>query len=395
MAAPQAKITSEKRFSDLWERSLDLRPDVVDADGNRYEIIFPGLRNQGPGPDFTGAVLRRGGREFGGDVELHLDQSGWRAHGHHADPAYDGVVLQVVLRLARNANRRPGPPTAIASFPSEPPPPRRAPDMTAAELEALGVERFKAKGAGFLLEMDAGIAPDQAMYQGMMEAMGYARNRKPFLSLSKTVPVSLFSRLRDEPGGVAKFGVFAALAAGGDMLERVEPGERMQIRRVARRLGVRRRLSARDWSMFRVRPSNSPVSRMRSMASIVVRGLRDGLAASQLAEFERGGAKALAEATRDVPGLGRGFALTMVSNVVLPCLYALRSGDGEQAERVISEFREMPSPPGDAVTRGIASALGARVSPANAAQHSGLHALAKSASWSRGGYSGLSTGSQF
>ena len=380
MTAPEAKIMSEKGFSDLWERSLELHPNVVDCDGNIYEVLFPGIRNQGAGPDFRGAVLRREGQTFGGDVELHLEQSGWRGHGHHKDPAYNGVVLQVVLRLGRSADQRAGPPTATALFPPEPPSPPRNPSISATDLEELGVERLVAKSAGFRLEMDAGVSSDQAMYQGIMEAMGYARNRKPFLALSKAVPVSLFAPLVDEPGGAAKFGVFAALATVGNVIERIELQERRQIRRVAARLGVRRRLSARDWSMFRVRPRNSPVNRMRAMASIVVRGLRYGLARSLSAEFERAGANGLVQTLRERPSVGRGFALTLVSNVVLPCLYAMRPSDS-----VASEFREMPSPPADSVTRGIASVMGSRISPANAAQHSGLHALAKSASWPSGG----------
>ena len=379
MAVSEANITSEKRFSDLWERSLELRPDVVDGDGNRYEVIFPGVRNQAAGPDFRGAVLRRDGRTFGGDVELHLEQSGWRAHGHHADPAYDGVVLQVVLRLARNPDHFTGPPTATATFPErlvESPSP---PEISPSDLEELGVQRFFAKSAGFRLELDAGVSPDQVVYQGMMEAMGYARNRKPFLALSRAAPLSLFTPLEDEPRRTAEFGVFAALVAAGSVLERVAPPERGQIRRVASMLGVHPRLSARDWSMFRVRPSAGPVNRMRAMAFIVSVGLGQSLSGRMQAVFERGGANGLVRIVSDAPYVGRGLALVIASNILLPCLYAIRPSD-----RIVSEFRKMPSPPGDSVTRGMAKVLGERVRPVNAAQHSGLHALAKSRSWPGG-----------
>ncbi len=374
---PEENITTEKRFSDLWERSLVLRPDVVDGDGNRYEVIFPGIRNQGAGPDFTGAVLRRGGRAFGGDVELHLDQSGWRGHGHHKDPAYNGVVLQAVLRLARNSAHHPVPPTATVAFPTEPQATPSLPSLSLPDLEELGVERFFAKSAGFRLDLDAGSDPDQTMYQGVMEAMGYARNRKPFLALSKAAPLSLFAPLRDEPRRTAEFGAFAALATVGNVLERISPLERSQIRRVASNLGARRHLSAPDWSMFRVRPSASPVNRMRAMASILTAGgLDEGLSERMRVALERGGAKGLVKAVSDAPGIGRGFALVIASNVLLPCLYAIQPSD-----RIVSEFRKMPSLPADSVTRGIANVIGVRIKPANAAQHSGLHALAKSRSW--------------
>ena len=379
MAVSEANITSEKRFSDLWERSLELRPDVVDGDGNRYEVIFPGVRNQAAGPDFRGAVLRRDGRTFGGDVELHLEQSGWRAHGHHADPAYDGVVLQVVLRLARNSDHFTGPPTATATFPERSVESPSPPEISPSDLEELGVRRFFAKSAGFRLELDAGVSPDQVVYQGMMEAMGYARNRKPFVALSRAAPMSLFAPLKDEPRRTAAFGVFAALATVGNVLERVAPPERGQIRKVASRLGARSRLPRRDWSVFRVRPGAGPVNRMRAMAFIVSASLGESLSQRMQSVFERGGANGLVRIVADAPHIGRGFALVIASNILLPCLYAIRPSD-----EIVSEFRKMPSPPSDSVTRGIAKVLGERITPANAAQHSGLHALAKSRSWPGG-----------
>ena len=376
MMISEENITTERRFSDLWERSLVLRPDVVDGDGNRYEVIFPGIRNQGAGPDFTGAVLRRGGRTFGGDVELHLDQSGWRGHGHHKDPAYNGVVLQAVLRLARNSDHHPVPPTASVVFPTELQATPSLPSLSLPDLEDLGAERFLAKSAGFRLELDAGSGRDQALYMGLMEAMGYVRNRKPFLSLSKAVPISVFRSLSNEPSKTAEFGIFATLAAAGNVLERIAQPERGQIRRVASKMGVRRRLSAKDWSMFRVRPRNSPVNRMRAISHIVVHSLDVGLYGRLRDEFKHGGVEALAKSVARAPHIGLGFTLTVVSNVLLPCLYAIQPSDS-----VVEAFREMPPPPADSVTRGIANALGVHAVPANAAQHSGLHALAKSSSW--------------
>ena len=376
-------ISSEKAFSDLWERSLDLRPIVVDGDGARYEVVFPGVRNQGPGPDFLGAVLKRDGETFGGDVELHLERSGWRAHGHHRDPAYNGVALQVVLRASGSAARRSDPPTATATFPDTPAGGGDAgATVSDSELEELGVRRFLSKSAGFRLELDAGIAPDQVLYEGMMEAMGYPRNRKPFLALARRVPVSGFARLRGEPESSARFAVFAALAVGGGLSERVEPRERGQARRVARRMGVRRQVRADEWSMFRVRPSGSPVNRMRGMADIVVRHLEDGLAEGMRSEFERGGAAGVLEGLSSGAGFGRQLALTVASNIVMPALCAMAWEAAESsADDIVAAFRRMPSPPQNSVTRSVAAILGARAAPANAAQHSGLHALARVASW--------------
>lgn len=66
-------------------RGLDLR------------VRHPGRWNRGAGPDFEEAVLVIGGEERIGDIELHLYREDWWRHGHQLDPAYDRVVLHVVL----------------------------------------------------------------------------------------------------------------------------------------------------------------------------------------------------------------------------------------------------------------------------------------------------------
>jgi len=80
----------------LW-RTRELRTE----DGTRLEVVFPGWLNRGKGPDFTHARVMVGGTELYGDVEVHLSDEGWVSHGHHTDPAYDRVVLHVVLQRTR------------------------------------------------------------------------------------------------------------------------------------------------------------------------------------------------------------------------------------------------------------------------------------------------------
>ena len=386
MTAIAPEISSEKSFSDLWERSLSLRPKVVDRDGNSYEVVFPGIRNPGPGPDFRGAVLKHKGRTMGGDVELHMDPSGWRGHGHHVDPSYNGVVLQVVLRTGRGLPSAESPPTAVATFDN-----RAADDAVKqaavgeAELERMGVERFIARSAAYRHHMESGADSDQAIYRGIMEAMGYARNRRPFLALAGALPISGFAGLRDEPENAARFAVFAALVVCGGLIERTDAAERAQVKKVTRRLGVRRRLRSEDWSMFRVRPVNSPLRRMRGMAHIVVGCRREGLLSDMRAAFDRSGVRGLVDAIRVRPFIGEGLSRTVVVNAVLPALHAWmwldRSGG---SQRVVEAFRKMPAPPPDAITRGVLRSLygsSASGSPKSAVQHSGLHALARSASW--------------
>ena len=383
LADPESSIDSEKAFSDLWERSLELRPDVTGRDGKSYEILFPGVRNQGAGPDFKGAVLRYDGRTIGGDVELHLDSRGWTAHGHHGDPRYRGVVLQVVLKARSHEGGTHLPPTAEARFELGADCRARRPSLSEVpDLEALGVQRFLAKSAGFKLEFESVVDADQVVYASLLDAMGYARNRRPFRSLASRVPFSTFEVLADEPSSAAEFAVLSALVVGGGLLEGVEPLEKVQMRRLARSLSVRRQGSAEAWSRFRVRPNNTPVSRVRGVAPLIGRSVRAGLIGTLESVLERAGVPGLIRDIQQRPHIGRGLAITVVANVVLPALHAFelhRGGPG--TERIQLAFSAMPSPPQDAVTRGVSAVLGLDVRPKLASQHFGLHALARSNSW--------------
>ncbi len=87
----------EKLLQQIWLRGdFDTR-GAVTADGRRVEILHPGRWNLLGGPDFKDARLRIQNVVTTGDVELHLRAADWRAHGHAGDPAYDRVVLHVVL----------------------------------------------------------------------------------------------------------------------------------------------------------------------------------------------------------------------------------------------------------------------------------------------------------
>ncbi|MEX0331650.1 MAG: DUF2851 family protein [Puniceicoccaceae bacterium] len=65
--------------------------------GHNLSIRSPGVWNRGSGPDFQDAVLELDGEVRIGDVEIHLYREDWWRHGHASDPAYNKVILHVVL----------------------------------------------------------------------------------------------------------------------------------------------------------------------------------------------------------------------------------------------------------------------------------------------------------
>ena len=88
---------AERVVQKIWlQRDFDGQNAVL-TDGRRVQIKSAGRWNLLGGPDFCGAKLVVGGNEITGDVEVHFHASDWRAHGHAADPAYDKVILHLVL----------------------------------------------------------------------------------------------------------------------------------------------------------------------------------------------------------------------------------------------------------------------------------------------------------
>ncbi|MGE3076560.1 MAG: DUF2851 family protein [Dehalococcoidia bacterium] len=172
-------------------------------DGRRLQVIFPGVPGGGPGPDFTGAILDAGGDYLRGAVELHLLASGWRAHGHHTDPAYESVVLHVV-----ESNDTAAPLTSHTSgrlipvfvMPPEQPgfPPPFAPPCSVSvrsglepgpALERLGLRRLRVKAAR-AAPLVAARGPAQALYTLLLETLGGPANRAAFAALASELPLA-------------------------------------------------------------------------------------------------------------------------------------------------------------------------------------------------------------
>jgi len=80
----------------VWQQGLMDKKRLRTINGESVEVIHPGRRNEGSGPDFRDARLRIGDKLWAGHVEIHLRSSDWFAHHHETDPAYDPVILHVV-----------------------------------------------------------------------------------------------------------------------------------------------------------------------------------------------------------------------------------------------------------------------------------------------------------
>lgn len=88
----------EKLFQKIWLKGTFDDRDLVSTCGRKLNIVQRGKWNLLGGPDFKQARIKfDDGQDIVGDIELHLDAQDWASHRHAFDPAYDRVMLHVVL----------------------------------------------------------------------------------------------------------------------------------------------------------------------------------------------------------------------------------------------------------------------------------------------------------
>jgi len=329
-------------------------------DGDAYRVLYSGRPADGPGPDFRDAVLMGSdGTRIRGDIEIHVRASGWSAHGHNRDARYNGVVFHVtpgpdargetltasglcipllalgpVLRASRGA-RRPS---------VRPRTPGLLPHITLAEA---GDRRFLARSAGFVLEMRRAGA-DQALYAGVMECLGYSRNRRGFRQLAARLSWPQLAAVAASGGAAFEDLTNVLLWAGG----------------LGGRPPLAPALAGRPprWAAVHGRPDNAPQRRIMGAAALAGRFFRAGGPLEALAATVSGAGSAKdvvgALTVRPPPGetralVGSGRASEMSVNVVIPGLHAwaVLTGNRTLEERCLEFYRGHPRTPENALTR--------------------------------------------
>ena len=287
-------VWNEQRFFDF---------DLKSTDGRSIQVLKPGFWNSDAGPDFVHAEVLIDGDLHAGDVEIHINSSGWYNHKHHLDPRYNRVILHVVYlnddinlrtRLQNGKriptleilNRLDAP---IGDLFDE----RKESQETFTNdcrvtgetlkieklqsiFDDLGKERLKEK-ADVMRNQIVGVDFEQLLYQGIMEALGYTKNSKPFRELAQRVPLSELLGKSDESIQAILFGV-AGLLPSQSQQEIEWDGED---KRFIERLELTwesteqhknpTRMTAEQWHFAKMRPANYPSRRIPAIAQIISR----------------------------------------------------------------------------------------------------------------------------
>jgi len=206
----------------LWQHQFFYKSKLRAVSGEPVEILYPGYRNHGAGPDFRDARIRIGGQLWAGDVEIHLRSSDWYAHHHETetDPAYDAVILHVVYQYDMPVFNRHGAeipslelrhriPDGIyqtyLQLQSSSSPLKCAPFLPVEPLvwhkwlERLFVERLEEKTGALQNLLDQTVNDwESVFFRQLLRYFGMVHNTGAFEEIARRIPFHIFRKYTDD-----------------------------------------------------------------------------------------------------------------------------------------------------------------------------------------------------
>ncbi|MDE0300283.1 MAG: DUF2851 family protein [Candidatus Poribacteria bacterium] len=297
----ESKKISEEFFQNIWNDQSFFNIDLQTTDGRSVSILKAGIWNSDEGPDFVRAEIIIEGKLTIGDVEIHINSSDWYAHEHHLNPKYNRVVLHVVylnddinlrtrlqdgqriptLELLNRLN------TPIGDLFDESEAARVATGdfcrvtgkslnigKLKSVLEDLGRERLMEK-ADAMKNLRIRMDFEQLLYEGIMEALGYAKNREPFRELARRVPFASLAGKEDEEIQGILFGTAGLLPSQSQRSVDLDETDKSFIKRIesiwqaSEQAKPPTRMVAEQWQFSKTRPGNYPTRRIAAISRLI------------------------------------------------------------------------------------------------------------------------------
>jgi len=423
----------EKQAALIWQQVVG--KELTSTEDELVSVIYPGRTNGDNGPDFRDAVIVNKLHLTQGDVEVHVKSSDWYSHEHHADAAYNNVILHVVMWHDCNSatllqSGRAVPVLCLAKalhhqaylLPHWLPCFRILDHMDRQTLtkllNAAGEERFKQKARHFQAGILRGVYPEQdeipswslplaldsspsaqndrkrraqkeeagqVLFRGIMRALGYAKNTKPFEYLADRIPLACFE---SREGLAVKqtlllgtAGLLPSQRGPGKFAREKEVQELEQIWHWAGKKVAT--MKEGDWNLSHIYPNNSPVRRIVAQSYVIERHSGRGLLANILQlvkEAPLPGGQRVLENGLTVAGdgywrdhfdfgirsktkisslLGNSKAGEIAVNVILPFAFSWGelANEAKLTENAIELYRDYPRLAENCITRHMENQL--------------------------------------
>jgi len=364
----------------LWRTRRFNAQNLLTTQAQPIEIQVIGEQNTHAGPDFFNSRLRIGDTHWAGNVEMHLSSSEWLSHGHSSDPAYDNVVLHVVLEedqpiLRSNGERIPClelkgriPAKLLENYERLEQEQawipcehffQTVPEIVRLNwLDRLLVERLELKTNAIAAALDATNNHwEEAFYRMIARNFGLKVNVEPFDALARSLPLLTLAKHKS-----SLLQVEALIFGQAGFLDEIQVDDWPKaLAREYQHLAHLYNLSplpVSQWKFLRLRPANFPTVRLAQFAALIhqsvhlfskileARNLREleNLFQVQPSPYWKNHFQFHKPSIHREKPLGRDFIHLLVINTIVPFLFHYgKSKDLEEPQkRALALLEELP-----------------------------------------------------
>jgi len=295
---------SEQFLYHIWD-AQHLIVNLRSVSDKTLKIKFPGRWNTDSGPDFKDAIIEIQGEIIKGDIEIDLTSYNWKSHSHNENPEFNNVILHVIyedngkhpVTISENGNRIEkleikdqldediG--KLIEHYGVKPysENPKECSlfqqmdfDQTKKVLIKSGIERFESKIKRFSAEHYFSNF-DQLLYMGLMEAMGYSKNKYQMLQIALQIPYEKLKIYFEKGMTYEEF--ISLLICSNDLINNIPStiNEELKIKllRAYKNQNFNNQKVDIKWKLFRLRPVNHPLIRILQISYLIYRSFATSL----------------------------------------------------------------------------------------------------------------------
>lgn len=368
----------------VWKLQYFSKKSLTTCQGETLIISHPGTRNEHAGPDFLNGRITINDVTWYGHIEIHINASDWYAHQHHADNAYDNVILHVVWNHNKDIQQQDGaimptlvlkdrvPPQlhqqhqALVDNQTTLPCAKHLPQVPklikASMLDKALFQRLTHKNnlVYRLWEENKGDWETTA-YQLLAYTFGFKVNSNTFLDLALNLPLKTLTQHTDN-----LLQLEALLMGQAGLLPRDDKEHDTYLMALKKEYHYLVRkyelkvdsVQAHQWKFFRLRPANFPTIRIAQFAQLLrqnssifdllintpTKALHTKLAVIQSTYWQKH-YRFSKESKAKIPRLGKSSIRHILINTAIPLLIAYGKAKDKQdyIDRAIAILQHLPA----------------------------------------------------
>jgi len=365
----------------IWRLGHFRHNDLQTTDKEPVVVQDLGEYNNNAGPDFLNARVQIGDILWAGNVEMHISSSDWNQHGHSGDPAYDNVILHVVMnedKVILRKNKDKIPCLDLRPFLSEKITTKYLKLMQSRAwvachaqfpkvnqlvknlwMDRLLVERLERKTNEINLILENSQNDwNAAFYRFLARSFGGRVNNDAFEMLAANTPLSILAKHKND-----LFQLEALLFGQAGMLQkRFSDVHPRQLKREYEALHHQYHLMPIPvvaWKYLRLRPANFPTIRLAQFAVLIHQSahlfskileaprLSDIVALFDIdvSEYWESRYQFDKKANKAIRKLGKPTIHSLIINVIVPFvfLYGKKRDDGGLQKKALELLDEIPA----------------------------------------------------